>query len=129
MGKSLTFSGSLNVNVTDAAPSRPIPVNFPLGSFSKQEVYSVDVDTATGKTAVNVGALTAPKFIYIEVESGALDYAWDGLVDTVMGRLSAAADPAPVQRPFLAMGTPVGTSRTLYFSTPGACKATIFLFQ
>lgn len=126
---SVRFTGNFLLNLKDSAQPAPEPVEWALATYAQKAVLGVDFATAQTDLAVADGSITAPKVLYIEVISGVLDAKWDTAVGTLPTRLSMDADPLPVYRAQLMLFTPVGTSRTLYISSPGPVKANIWLFQ
>lgn len=126
---SVKFSGNLLVNLKDSALPSPEPIEWALATYTQKAILGVDFATAQEDLAVADGSLTAPKVLYVEVISGVLDLKWDAVGGSVPTRLSMDADPVPSSRAQLMLFTPVGTTRTLYISSPGAVKANIWLFQ
>ena len=123
------FSGNLVLNLKDSAVAQPTPIEWALQTYTQKAILGLDFTTAQTNLAVADGSITAPKVVYIEVESGVLDIKWDVEDSTVPTRLSMSADPVPTNRAQLMLFTPVGTARTLYVSSPGAVKANIWLLQ
>lgn len=126
---SVKFTGNLLVNLKDSALPAPQPIEWALAAFTQNAVMGVNFAGAQTDLAVSDGSITAPKVLYVELLSGVLDLKWDTDVGTVPTRLSMDADPLPAYRAQLLLFTPVGTTRTLYISSPGPVRANIWLFQ
>ena len=126
---SLKLTGNILLNLTDRAIPAPNPIEFLLASYSKSACLTYDELTPLTNAPVADGSVTAPKCMFVELESGVLDLAWDVAGTTVPTRLSMAADPVPAQRAGLILFTPVGTTRTLYITSVGTFRAKIWLFQ
>jgi len=125
----LKFSGSFLINQTDRAVPTPNPVEFLLAAYTKSACFTYDETGAITDQAVVDGSVSAPKCVFVELESGVLSLKWDTASDSVATRLSMDADPVPTQRAMLLLFTPVTASRTLYLTSVGAFRARVWIFQ
>jgi len=128
MTTSLSFSGTMQLQPTDASRPSPIPIEFLL-AYTQKSMLDLVYLTAQTNTPVCLGTITQPRAIYIEVDEGTFDLKWDTDVATVPTRLSMDMVPVPESKACLLLFTPVSATRTLFVTTPGAAKGRIWLFQ
>lgn len=129
MTTTLALAGTLTANRVDGERPAPRPLAFLLASYAQHVALPLEYTEAQARVAVGTGTLTAPKVVWVEVESGVLDVQWDNDAGTTPFRLSMDADPVPTSRAFLLLGTPVGRAATLYVASPAGCSATVWMFQ
>lgn len=127
MTTGIALAGTLSLQPTDNARPTPIPLAFSL-IYSQSSMLELSYGGAQTNVLIPRGTITAPKMIYVEVDTGEFRLTYDaaGTFPWVI-----AANPAPgAVDPAIALVSSFNlTAGGLYLTTPGPATGKIWMFS
>lgn len=131
MSQTITLTGNLLVQLTANAKPQPVPINQSI-SYTEKAVLDFSFASAQTNLEIPQGTISAPRFVYVEVESGTFQLSWvtpngTGTWDVAAPLVPPSTGTAPLgQLFFFTFNAP---TKQLYLTTPGAATGKIWLFE
>jgi|GEM_PF-5031964 len=126
MAQTLSLTGTLRLTPTDTAPPAAVPVAFSTTFTQKSEQDLTFTGVVTNRE-VDRGSIVAPRFVYIEVSSGTVEFSFASNGANPF-QLSVDEVPAPADKAILMLYTHNPDSFQLYMTTTGPVACRVWFF-
>lgn len=124
---SITFTGSIAIQLTDEARPATVPVSFS-GTYVEKSMNDLSYSVAVTNQAIPQGTVTNPKFILIQVTEGSMSIS-RSVSGTAPIVLTANPSPPPGDVPTLFSYTFSAPTESLYVTTTGPARGRVWLFE
>ena len=127
MASTIKLTGNLLVQLAEGAVPSPVPLGFEM-SYTEKVISDFSYTTTQTNVAVPSGSVTNPRFVLVFLYEGSVSLSWDvgGAAPTV---ISANPTPPPTDRPVLMLFRYNAPASTLYMSSTGTVRGSIWLFE
>ena len=125
MTTSLSLQATLQFQPTDASRPAPVPVVISQLQYSQLAQFGLVFTSPQTNVLLGEGTISSPKFIYIEVVSGEIDFTPSS---TGLNPIKIVANPTPAAGDVSAcmLVYTQGTPGPFYVTTPGPATARVW---
>jgi len=126
MALSISFDGTLLLQLTEEARPTPVPVKYQL-TYTKKVMWDFSNTTTVTNLAVPQAGVVHPRFILVFIREGEIDLSWESDGD---GATTVGANPQGGDVPVMILfRQPPDASTQLYLSSTGVARGAIWLFE